>query len=125
METQEAAHVLSALAHEGRLKIFRLLVQAGPQGVCAGDIAAAVGAPASTLSSHLNILAYAGLIARRRESRSIIYTAAYDRMRDILAFLMADCCNGRPEICQPIFDIATRSLCCADDQAEHNATRPA
>jgi DNA-binding transcriptional ArsR family regulator len=125
MEIKQAADILSALAHQGRLKIFRLLVQAGPEGVCAGDIATAVGAPASTLSSHLNILAYAGLIARRRESRSIIYTAAYDRMRDMLSFLMADCCNGRPEICQPIFDIATRSLCCADDQAEYDATKPA
>jgi DNA-binding transcriptional ArsR family regulator len=125
MEIRQAADILSALAHEGRLKIFRLLVQAGPDGVCAGEIATAVGAPASTLSSHLNILAHAGLIARRRASRSIIYTACYDRMRDILGFLMADCCDGRPEVCRPIFDIVTRSLCCADDQAEYVATQSA
>jgi DNA-binding transcriptional ArsR family regulator len=121
METSEAAAVLAALSHEGRLRIFQRLVRAGPIGVCAGDIAAAVGAPASTLSSHLNILSYAGLIERRRESRSIIYCARYDRMRDVIGFLMQDCCNGSPEVCRPVLDIATRSICCAADQAEHDA----
>ena len=119
METKEAASVLSALAHEGRLAIFRLLVRAGPQGVRAGKIADAVGAPGSTLSANLNILSHAGLVERRRDGRAIIYTARYDRMRDVLAFLLDDCCNGDPAICAPLMDIATRSVCCADDQAEH------
>jgi DNA-binding transcriptional ArsR family regulator len=118
MEIFEATTILSALSHEGRLEIFRLLVRAGPDGVCAGDIAAALASPGSTLSSHLNILSQSGLIKRRRESRSIIYSARYDRMRDMLAFLMEDCCNGSPEVCRPVLDIATRSICCAADQAE-------
>jgi DNA-binding transcriptional ArsR family regulator len=119
METKEAASILSALAHDGRLAIFRLLVRAGPEGVRAGEIASAVGAPSSTLSSNLNILSHAGLIEGRRESRAILYTARYARMRDVLAFLLDDCCNGNPEICAPLMNVATRAACCADDQAEH------
>ncbi len=119
METKEATSILSALAHDGRLAIFRLLVRAGPEGVRAGDIASAVGAPGSTLSANLNVLSHAGLIEGRREGRAIIYTARYARMRDVLAFLLDDCCNGNPEICTPLMDLATRSACCADDQAEH------
>ena len=119
MEIKDASHVLSALALEGRLAIFRLLVRAGPAGVRAGDIAEAVSAHASTLSANLNVLSHAGLIEGRRDGRAIYYTARYDRMRDLLAFLMDDCCHGRPEICMPLVDIATRAACCADDQAEH------
>jgi DNA-binding transcriptional ArsR family regulator len=123
METKEAASVLSALAHEGRLAIFRLLVRGGPQGVRAGAIADAVGAPGSTLSANLNILSHAGLIEGRREGRAILYTARYGRMRDVLAFLLDDCCDGNPEICRPLMDLATRAVCCAADQAEHEASR--
>ena len=119
METKEAAAILSALALGARLSIFRLLVQAGPEGVRAGDIASAIGVPGSTLSANLNILSHAGLIENRREGRAIIYTARFDRMRDVLSFLLDDCCNGRPEICRPLMDIATRAACCANDQAEH------
>ena len=118
MEMNDAASVLAALALEGRLAIFRLLVRAGPQGVRAGDIAATVGAPPSTLSANLNVLAHAGLIARQRAGRAIIYTARYDRMRDVMGFLLADCCNGAPELCLPLMDIATKAACCAADQAE-------
>ena len=124
MEIKDAAHVLSALALEGRLAIFRLLVRAGPQGVKAGDIAEAVAAHASTLSANLNVLSHAGLIERRREGRMIIYTARYDRMRDLLAFLMDDCCNGAPDICLPLMDIATRTTCCAGHQAEYEDLKP-
>src|SRR6185369_2088836 len=92
---------LSALAHGSRLAVFRLLVRAGPDGVAAGDIAREIGALPNTLSSHLTILGHAGLIRSRREGRSILYSADYDRMRDLLGFLMEDCCAGRPEICAP------------------------
>ena len=119
METKEAASILSALALDARLSIFRLLVRAGPEGVRAGEIASAIGTPGSTLSANLNILSHTGLIESRREGRAIIYTARYDRMRDVLSFLLDDCCNGRPEICRPLMDFATRAACCADDQAEH------
>jgi DNA-binding transcriptional ArsR family regulator len=118
MEMTEAAHTLSALALEGRLAIFRQLVRAGPNGMKAGEIGEAMGAHPSTLSANLTVLSHAGLVESRRSGRSIIYTARYDQMRALMAFLLDDCCNGSPEICSPLMDIATRAICCADDQAE-------
>ncbi len=120
MEMREAASTLSALAHEGRLSIFRLLVRAGPGGVRAGEIAAELAAPASTLSANLTVLSHAGLIEGRREGRAIRYAARYGRMSALLAFLLDDCCNGRPDVCAPLMGIATRAACCADDPAEHD-----
>ena len=108
MESIPAVAALSALAHEGRLSIFRLLVQAGQGGMAAGDIARATGALPNTLSSNLNILSGAGLVTSRRDGRSIIYAVAYGQMRDLLAFLMEDCCAGSPEICAPLALIASR-----------------
>jgi DNA-binding transcriptional ArsR family regulator len=113
METTSASGALSALAHPGRLEVFRLLVRAGPDGVAAGEIARATGALPNTLSANLNVLAGAGLVTSRREGRSIIYSAAYDRMRELLAFLMEDCCAGKAEICAPLIEIAGRAACCA------------
>jgi DNA-binding transcriptional ArsR family regulator len=113
MESPAAVAALSALAHPGRLEVFRLLVQAGPEGVAAGDIARATGSLANTLSANLNLLAGAGLVTSRREGRSIIYAAGYERMRGLLAFLMEDCCGGKPEICAPLAAIAERAACCA------------
>jgi ArsR family transcriptional regulator len=113
MEPQSAVNGLSALAHPGRLEVFRLLVRAGPEGMAAGDIARATGSLANTLSTNLNVLAGAGLVSSRREGRSIIYAAGYDRMRELLAFLMEDCCGGKPEICAPLAAIAERAACCA------------
>ena len=107
METPSAVNALSALAHAGRLQVFRLLVQAGPEGMAAGEIARATDSLANTLSTNLAILAAAGLVASRRDGRSIIYTAAYDQMRELLAFLMEDCCGGKPEICAPLAAIAS------------------
>lgn len=108
METANALSALSALAHESRLEIFRLLVRSGAEGMAAGEIARATGVLPNTLSSNLNILGAAGLVASRRDGRSIIYAAAYDRMRDLLAFLMEDCCAGKPEICAPLAMLASR-----------------
>ena len=102
METKPAVSALSALAHEGRLGVFRLLVQAGPDGLPAGEIARRLGILPNTLSASLNILSQAGLVASRRDGRSIIYTAEYAAMRELLAFLMEDCCAGAPEICAPL-----------------------
>lgn len=109
MESKTAVAALSALAHEGRLAVFRLLVQAGPGGMAAGEIAKATGVLPNSLSSNLNILSAAGLAEPRRQGRSIIYTAAYDQMTDLLAFLMEDCCKGDPTICAPLADIANRA----------------
>jgi DNA-binding transcriptional ArsR family regulator len=113
MNNADAVEALSALAHAGRLEVFRLLVKAGSQGLAAGEIARATGSLPNTLSNNLNVLAGAGLVASRREGRSIIYTAAYDRMRELLAFLMEDCCAGTPEICAPLVALASQA-CAAE-----------
>lgn len=109
MQLPVAVEALSALAHASRLAVFRLLVRAGPEGVAAGEIAREIGALPSTLSSHLTILGHAGLIQSRREGRSILYSADFERMRELLGFLIADCCGGRPEICGSLADAAA---CC-------------
>lgn len=113
MESKLAVSALSALAHEGRLAVFRMLVQAGSDGVAAGEIARRLGVPANTLSANLNVLSHAGLVDSRREGRSIIYTAAYERMAALLGFLMEDCCQGSAAICAPLADIVNRAACCA------------
>lgn len=102
MHLPEAVEALSALAHASRLAVLRLLVRAGPEGMPAGEIAREIGALPSTLSSHLAILGQAGMVQSRREGRSIIYSADFARIRDLLGFLMEDCCAGRPEICAPL-----------------------
>src|SRR5579871_6594067 len=113
MAPQDAVAALSALAHPGRLEVFRLLIRAGPDGMAAGEIARATGSLANTLSANLNVLAGAALVTSRRDGRSIIYTAGYDAMRGLLAFLMEDCCAGKAEICAPLAAIAERAACCA------------
>lgn len=105
-----AVDALSALAHITRLEVFRLLVRTGEQGMAAGELARETGVLPNTLSSHLAILGQAGLIRSRREGRSLIYSADYDGMRDLLGFLVADCCGGRPEICAPLAE--TAQTCC-------------
>ncbi len=112
METTTAVTALSALAHPGRLEVFRQLVKAGPEGMPAGEIARAVASPASTLSTNLSILSVAGLVSSRRDGRSIIYAADYAGMGALMAFLLEDCCCGRSEICKPLAEVASR--CAAD-----------
>lgn len=107
----EAVTALSALAHAGRLEVFRLLVKAGEDGMAAGDIGRATDTLPSSLSASLNILAGAGLIQARRDGRSIIYTAAYGHMRELLAFLMEDCCGGNAAICAPLIAVIERTSC--------------
>ena len=99
MKSKEALVALSALSQETRLAIYRRLVRAGPGGETAGALAEALKTPAPTLSFHLKELERAGLIVQRRESRNLIYAARAETMRDLLAYLMKDCCQGRPEIC--------------------------
>ena len=106
METKSAVASLSALALESRLAVFRLLVQAGPEGLPAGELARRLDILPNSLSANLNVLNHAGLATSRRDGRSIIYTANYDTMRQLLAFLMQDCCGGAPEICAPLALVA-------------------
>lgn len=108
METPSAIASLSALAHDGRLSAFRLLMQAGPDGLAAGELARRLDILPNTLSASLNVLSHAGMVRSRRDGRSIIYTANYDNMRELLAFLMEDCCGGAPEICAPLMKIASQ-----------------
>ena len=94
MESSEVIGALGALAQDSRLAVFRLLVKHGPSGLPAGEIGDRVGIPATTLSFHLSQMSHAGLVVSRREGRSIVYAADYDRMRDLLGFLMANCCEA-------------------------------
>ena len=102
---------LGALAQETRLDIFRLLVQKGPDGLPAGDIGMRLGQPSPTMSFHLNQLRFAGLVSSRRESRSIIYTANFKAMSDLLGYLTERCCGGRPELCAPVAASGCASKC--------------
>lgn len=108
----KSVEALSALAHEGRLSVFRLLVRAGKDGLAAGEIGRKLAVLPNTLSASLNVLANAGLVVSRRDGRSIIYTADYERMSNLLGFLMEDCCNGDAAICAPLAAIAARATCC-------------
>jgi ArsR family transcriptional regulator len=110
MTEAQALDAFAALSQETRLRIVRLLVTAGPNGLAAGMIGEAVGASSSRLSFHLNHLEQAGLIQSRREARSIIYSVAYPALSGLIAFLMRDCCQGHPEICGPA--VATLTTCC-------------
>ena len=94
MEKSDAVAALGALAQDNRLDVFRLLVQAGPDGMAAGDIAERLKISPPTLSFHLAQLRQAGLLAMRRDGRSLIYSADYDGMNELMGFLTANCCAG-------------------------------
>jgi ArsR family transcriptional regulator, arsenate/arsenite/antimonite-responsive transcriptional repressor len=96
MESTAAVAALTALAHASRLALFRLLVQAGPDGLAAGDIAETLDIPKATLSFHLKILTLAGLITIRHQSRFIFYAADFATMNELLAFMTENCCAGVP-----------------------------
>lgn len=99
MEKTTAIAALAALAQETRLDVFRLLVQAGAEGMAAGRIGERLGLPSATLSFHLNQLRHAGLVSFRRESRSLIYVAEYAAMNGLLAYLTENCCRGDAAAC--------------------------
>jgi len=101
MKKSNVIAALGALAQETRLDIFRLLVQKGPEGLPAGEIGSRLGQPSPTMSFHLSQLRFAGLVNSRRESRSIIYSANFKAMSNLLAYLTENCCGGRPELCSP------------------------
>ena len=107
MDSPLAIAALGALAQEHRLALFRLLVQAGPDGMAAGAIAEALGIPNSSLSFHLAQLSRAGLIGQERRHRSLIYRANYDAMNTLVAYLMENCCGGAA--CAPAAACAPQS----------------
>ncbi|MGH7124715.1 MAG: ArsR/SmtB family transcription factor [Stellaceae bacterium] len=102
MDTKSAISSLGALAQETRLAIFRMLVEAGIEGLAAGALAERLGIPPSSLSFHLAELTRAGLIAQRRESRSLIYSADFRAMSALVGYLTEDCCGGNPAACAPL-----------------------
>lgn len=109
MEFGQATEAFAALSQDTRLTVFRLLVEAGAEGMPAGGIARHLGVPHNTMSSHLAILCRAGLVTSRRESRSIIYAADFAGVRALIAFLLRDCCKGRPDAFEPLLDAVLRA----------------
>jgi ArsR family transcriptional regulator len=107
MDRKSALAALAALGQDTRLDVFRLLVKAGGQGVPAGEIATRLGAVQNTMSAHLKVLDRAGLVRAERDGRIVRYVADMTGFRDLLAYLMEDCCNGSPELCRPVLDAVT------------------
>jgi DNA-binding transcriptional ArsR family regulator len=101
MEKLDAVAGLAALAQGNRLDVFRMLVQAGPDGMPAGEIADALGIAPNTLTFHFDRLRMAGLVSVRREGRSMIYAARYETMNALLGYLTDNCCRGAPQKCAP------------------------
>lgn len=101
METKTAVGLLASIAHEVRLEVFRLLVQAGSEGLPAGAIAEQLNIPTSTLSFHLKELTHAGLVTPNPQGRFIFYAANYQVMTDLLTYLTLNCCAGQQDCCTP------------------------
>jgi DNA-binding transcriptional ArsR family regulator len=110
MDSEIAILGLAALAQGTRLDVFRLLVRHEPEGLAAGEVARQLAVPHNTMSSHLAVLNRAGLIGSERRSRTIIYRANLNRLRELVGFLLKDCCGGRADLCAPL--IADLIPCC-------------
>ena len=115
MDSTVAVTVLGALAQGTRLDTFRLLVHHEPAGLPAGEVARLLDVPQNTMSAHLGTLARAGLVRSQRHSRSIVYHADLDRLRELTLFLVKDCCGGQAELCAPL--IADLTSCCSPGKA--------
>lgn len=115
MDEKDAIARFSALAQDTRLAAFRLLVQHEPDGVPAGEIARLLDVPHNTMSAHLAVLTRAGLAVSHRQSRSIIYRADLTCIEQTVQFLVRDCCNGRPEVCQPLLKSLADCVLAPDD----------
>src|ERR1700730_16858829 len=102
MEKMEAVAALAALAQDNRLDVFRLLVEAGTEGMPAGGVASALDLAPNTLTFHFDRLRAAGLVTVRRDGRSMIYAARFETMNALLAYLTENCCGGAPEKCKPV-----------------------
>jgi ArsR family transcriptional regulator, arsenate/arsenite/antimonite-responsive transcriptional repressor len=117
MKQNLAIDALSALSQPTRLEAFRLLVKQEPDGLPAGEIARRLEVPHNTMSSHLAILTRAGLVTVSRHSRSMIYRVELSTVRQLVLFLLKDCCNGQPDLCAPLIEdisksCSTSGACC-------------
>jgi len=117
MESTRAIDVFAALSQGTRLAAFRLIMRHQPDGLPAGEVARVLEVPQNTMSTHLAILERAGLVSSERQSRSVIYRAELDRVREIASFLVNDCCGGRPELCEPL--VAEFTPCCRPTESEN------
>ncbi|GAA3677487.1 MULTISPECIES: ArsR/SmtB family transcription factor [Acetobacteraceae] len=113
MDTESSLSALSALSQSTRLEIFRLLVRHEPDGLPAGDVARHLNVPQNTISAHLATLTRAGLLTSQRHSRVIVYRACLPRLRELMLFLVKDCCGRSPELCEPL--VAELSSCCPSE----------
>jgi ArsR family transcriptional regulator, arsenate/arsenite/antimonite-responsive transcriptional repressor len=123
-DKMSAPHALAALAALGqstRLAIFRLLIGAEPDGLPAGSIADKIGCPHNTLSSHLSVLARSGLVRGQRDGRSIVYRADVEGIRRLVGFLVNDCCEGNPELCD-LQDAIRACGCAPGDKSKKRRT---
>jgi ArsR family transcriptional regulator, arsenate/arsenite/antimonite-responsive transcriptional repressor len=111
MEIKTAVTALGALAQETRLSIYRMLVEAGPDGVAAGRIGEALEVPGATLSFHLKELARAGLVSAKQEKQFIYYAADFKRMAELMIFLTKNCCQGMPQECLTVVETALGRCC--------------
>ena len=111
MELKEAVAALGALAQETRLSIFRLLVEAGPEGVPAGRLAESLEVPPATLSFHLKELTHAGLAAARQDGRFLYYSANFEQMAALMTYLTQNCCRGMPQECLDVVETALGRCC--------------
>ena len=117
MDVKDAVAALSALAHETRLAVFRILVEAGPDGVPAGSLAERLHMPPSSLTFHLQQLSHAGLVTQRRASRHIIYATDYAAMDSLMGYLTENCCAGTGGVCAP------NAAACIDAATTQEAVR--
>jgi DNA-binding transcriptional ArsR family regulator len=122
METKTAVASLAALAQETRLSIFRLLVEAGPEGVPAGDIGEKLEVPGATLSFHLKELSRADLVTSRQEGRFIYYAANFEHMAALMSFLTQSCCKGMPQECLSVMETAL-GRCCGPASTKRKTAR--
>ncbi|WAC48749.1 metalloregulator ArsR/SmtB family transcription factor [Asticcacaulis sp. SL142] len=104
MDKNQSVAAFGALSQETRLDVIRLLIQAGTEGMAAGEIGDRLGVRQNTMSANLSVLAHSGLIRSVREGRSIRYFADFDGIKGLLTFLLRDCCGGRADLCQPLLD---------------------
>jgi DNA-binding transcriptional ArsR family regulator len=122
MEAKSAVAALAALAQETRLSVFRLLVEAGPEGVPVGVVGKVLKVPGATLSFHLKELSHAGLVTSRQESRFIYYAVNFEHMAALMSFLTQNCCEGMPQECITVVETAL-GRCCAPSSTKRKSAR--
>jgi DNA-binding transcriptional ArsR family regulator len=122
VETKTAVAALAALAQETRLAVFRLLIQAGPEGIPAGRIGEELDVPPATLSFHLKELSHAGLVSSRQESRFVYYSANFERMAALMSYLTQNCCQGMPQECLTVVETAL-GRCCSPAKSKRKPGR--